>query len=202
VEIDRRQLDEEELLASIPISSQDAVVSCLSMHWINDLPGLLVQIKDVLKPDGVFLGALFGGETLFELRSSLQVAEVEREGGISPRVSPMTQTQDMSNLMGRAGFSLLTVDIDEVKISYPSMWELLEDLKAMGETNAIIGRRHYISRDTLIAASAVYEALHGAEDGSVPATFQVIYVIGWKPSPTQPKALDRGSAKTNLREVL
>ncbi|KZO98182.1 S-adenosyl-L-methionine-dependent methyltransferase [Calocera viscosa TUFC12733] len=202
VEVDRQQMDEEELMANIPRNSQDAVVSCLSMHWINDLPGMLVQIKEVLKPDGVFLGALFGGDTLFELRSALQVAETEREGGLSPRVSPMTQTQDMSNLMGRAGFSLLTVDIDEVKISYPSMWELLEDLKAMGESNAVIGRRHYIPRDTLIAASAIYEALHGSEDGTVPATFQVIYVIGWKPAPTQPKALDRGAGKTNLRDVL
>ncbi|EJU06399.1 S-adenosyl-L-methionine-dependent methyltransferase [Dacryopinax primogenitus] len=202
VDVDRHQMDEEGLLAAIPANSQDAVISCLSLHWINDLPGMLVQIKEVLKPDGVFLGALFGGDSLFELRSSLQVAEVEREGGISPRVSPMTQTQDMSNLMGRAGFSLLTVDIDEVKISYPSMWELLEDLKAMGEGNAVIGRRHYIPRDTLIAASAIYEALHGAEDGTVPATFQVIYVIGWKPSPTQPKSLERGSGQTNLRDVL
>jgi len=202
VEIERKQLDEENLLGSIPRNSQDAVISCLSLHWINDLPGMLVQIKEVLKPDGVFLGALFGGDTLFELRSALQVAEMEREGGISPRISPMTQTQDMSNLMGRAGFSLLTVDVDEVRVTYPSMWELLEDLKAMGESNAVIGRRHYIPRDTLIAASAIYEALHGLEEGAVPATFQVIYVIGWKPSPSQPKALERGSAKTNLREVL
>ena len=116
-----------------------------------------MQIKEALKPDGVFLGALFGGDTLFELRTSLQLAEVEREGGISPHISPMTgmlprlsqhcvsltrhsDSRDMSNLLGRAGFTLLTVDVDEVKVAYPSMWELLEDLQDMGESNAVVGR--------------------------------------------------------------
>lgn len=125
---------------------------------MNDLPGVLVQIREALKPDGVFLGALFGGDTLFEMRTSLQLAEVEREGGISPHVSPMTgkwpqtggeiessicrraDSRDMSNLLGRAGFTLLTVDVDEVKVAYPSMWELMEDLQDMGENNAVVGR--------------------------------------------------------------
>jgi len=166
------------------------------------LPGILVQIKEALKPDGVFIGAMFGGETLFELRTSLQIAESEREGGISPRVSPMTDTRDVSNLLGRAGFTLLTVDIDEVKVSYPSIWELMEDLRDMGESNAVIGRRPFIRRDTLTAASSIYQALHGNEDGTIPATFQVVFMIGWKPAPTQPKPLERGSAQTNLKEVL
>jgi len=96
----------------------------------------------------------------------------------------------------------LTVDVDEVKVAYPSMWELMDDLRDMGESNAVIGRRNYIHRDTLAAASAIYKELHGHEDGSIPATFQVIYVIGWKPSPKQPKPLERGAGKTNLKEVL
>jgi len=108
----------------------------------------------------------------------------------------------MSNLLGRAGFTLLTVDVDEVKVAYPSMWELMEDLRDMGESNAVIGRRNHIHRDTLAAASAIYKELHGHEDGTVPATFQVIYVIGWKPSPKQPKPLERGTGKTNLKDVL
>ncbi|KAI0371520.1 S-adenosyl-L-methionine-dependent methyltransferase [Pilatotrama ljubarskyi] len=221
VEIERIHADEENLIRVIPRNSQEAIVSCLSLHWVNDLPGVLVQIKEALKPDGVFLGALFGGDTLFELRTSLQLAEVEREGGISPHVSPMTgatqtswtsatadhtgfviDSRDMSNLLGRAGFTLLTVDVDEVKVAYPSMWELMEDLQDMGESNAVVGRRHFIHRDTLAAASAIYKELHGQEDGSVPATFQVIYVIGWKPAPNQPKPLERGSAQTNLKDVL
>ncbi|KAH9948750.1 S-adenosyl-L-methionine-dependent methyltransferase [Amylocystis lapponica] len=202
VEVERVHADEENLLRIVPPNSQEAIVSCLNLHWVNDLPGMLVQIREALQPDGVFMCALFGGDTLFELRTSLQLAEVEREGGISPHISPMTDSRDMSNLLGRAGFTLLTVDIDEVKVAYPSMWELLDDLRDMGESNAVIGRRPLIHRDTLAAASAIYKELHGNEDGSVPATFQVIFVIGWKPAPTQPKPLERGSAETSLKKVL
>jgi len=202
VEVERLHADEEHLLDVVEPNSQEAIVSCLSLQWVNDLPGVLVQIKEALQPDGLFLGALFGGDTLFELRTSLQLAEVDLEGGISPHVSPMTDTRDISNLLSRAGFTLLTVDVDEVKVAYPSMWELMEDLRDMGESNAIIGRRHFLHRDTLAAASAIYKELHGNDDGTVPATFQVIYMIGWKPAPTQPKPLERGTAKTNLKEVL
>ncbi|KAL5487701.1 hypothetical protein ACEPAI_5809 [Sanghuangporus weigelae] len=202
IEVERIQCDEEALLQTLPPNSQEAIVSCLSLHWVNDLPGTLIQIREALKPDGVFLGALFGGDTLFELRTSLQLAEVEREGGISPHISPMTDSSDMSNLMGRAGFTLLTVDVDEVRVAYPSMWELMEDLQDMGESNAVVGRRNYIHRDTLAAASAIYKELHGDEDGFVPATFQIIFVIGWKPAPSQRKPLERGSAKARLKDVL
>ncbi|KAF5333099.1 hypothetical protein D9611_002682 [Ephemerocybe angulata] len=202
VQVERIQGDEENLLQHIERESQEAVLSCLSLHWVNDLPGVLVQIRESLKPDGLFLGAMFGGDTLFELRTSLQLAEAEREGGLSPHVSPMTDTRDISNLLGRAGFTLLTVDTDEVKVGYPSMWELMEDLQDMGESNAVIGRRARISPDTLAAASAIYKELHGNEDGSIPATFQVIYMIGWKPADSQPKPLERGSGKVNLKEVL
>ncbi|KAI0089255.1 S-adenosyl-L-methionine-dependent methyltransferase [Irpex rosettiformis] len=202
VEVERIHADEENLLQIVPRNSQEAIVSCLSLHWVNDLPGVLIQMREALKPDGLFLGALFGGDTLFELRSALQIAEAEREGGISPHVSPMTDSRDMSNLLGRAGFTLLTVDVDEVKVNYPSMWELMDDLRDMGESNAVIGRRHILHRDTLAAASAIYKELHGNEDGTVPATFQVIFVIGWKPAPNQPKALERGTGQTNLKKVL
>ncbi|KAH8092461.1 S-adenosyl-L-methionine-dependent methyltransferase [Cristinia sonorae] len=202
VEVERIHADEENLLDVIPRNSQEAIVSCLSLHWVNDLPGALVQIKEALQPDGVFLGALFGGETLFELRTALQLAEVEREGGISPHVSPMTDSRDMSNLLGRAGFTLLTVDVDEIRVNYPSMWELMDDLRDMGESNAVVGRRHLIHRDTLAAASAIYKELHGNPDGTIPATFQVIYVIGWKPAPNQPKPLGRGTGQTNLKDIL
>ncbi|KAH7876413.1 S-adenosyl-L-methionine-dependent methyltransferase [Lentinula edodes] len=202
VEVERVHANEENLLQIISPNSQEAIVSCLSLHWVNDLPGVLIQIKEALQPDGLFLGAMFGGETLFELRTALQLAEVDREGGISPHISPMTDTRDVSNLLGRAGFTLLTVDIDEVKVAYPSMWELMDDLRDMGESNAVIGRRHIVHRDTLAAASAIYKELHGNGDGTVPATFQVIFMIGWKPAPTQPRPLERGSGKTNLKDVL
>ncbi|KZP03943.1 S-adenosyl-L-methionine-dependent methyltransferase [Athelia psychrophila] len=202
VEVERLRADEENLLEVIKPNSQEAIVSCLSLQWVNDLPGVLVQIREALQPDGLFLGALFGGDTLFELRTALQLAEIDLEGGISPHVSPMTDTRDISNLLGRAGFTLLTVDVDEVKVAYPSMWELMDDLRDMGESNAIIDRRHFLHRDTLAAASAIYKELHGNDDGTIPATFQVIYMIGWKPAPSQPKPLERGTAQTNLKDVL
>ncbi|KAF8806275.1 S-adenosyl-L-methionine-dependent methyltransferase [Phlegmacium glaucopus] len=202
VDIERTHGNEENILDIIPSDSQEAVVSCLSLHWVNDLPGALVQIRKALQPDGLFLGAMFGGDTLFELRTSLQLAEVEREGGISPHISPMTDTRDISNLLSRAGFTLLTVDIDEVKVAYPSMWELLEDLQDMGEGNAVIGRRNLIHRDTLAAASAIYKEMHADTLGNVSATFQIIYMIGWKPAPSQPRPLDRGTGKVNLKDVL
>jgi len=104
--------------------------------------------------------------------------------------------------MSRAGFSLLTVDVEDVKISYPSIWELMEDLRDMGESNAVLGRRPFVKRDVLLAADAIYKELHGFEDGTIPATFQIIFLIGWKPSPNQPKPLPRGSGQTSLKDVL
>ncbi|KAF8897920.1 S-adenosyl-L-methionine-dependent methyltransferase [Infundibulicybe gibba] len=198
VEVERIHADEENFLQTIERGSQEAVVSASAFTGV----GVLVQIREALQPDGLFLGAMLGGDTLFELRTSLQLAQVDREGGISPHISPMTDTRDISNLLGRAGFTLLTVDTDEVRVAYPSMWELLADLGDMGEANAIVERKGFIHRDTLAAASAIYKELHGAEDGSVPATFQIIYMIGWKPAPTQPRPLERGTGAVNLKEVL
>ncbi|KAI9179953.1 hypothetical protein H9P43_005314 [Blastocladiella emersonii ATCC 22665] len=204
VEIERRVLDEEtQLGGAFAPDSLDMVVSNLSMHWVNDLPGVLIQAHRCLKPDGVFIGAMLGGDSVFELRTSLQLAELEREGGVSPRVSPMAVSADMGGLLSRAGFTLTTVDVDEVVVDYPSAYELVDDLRAMGESNAVAQRRPALKRDTLAAAAAIYQAMHGNPDGnSVPATFQVIYLIGWKPSPTQPKPLARGSAQVNLKDIL
>ncbi|KAJ3109956.1 NADH dehydrogenase [ubiquinone] 1 alpha subcomplex assembly factor 5 [Phlyctochytrium bullatum] len=118
----------------------DCVVSSMSMHWINDLPGAFVQVKRCLKPDAPFVASIIGGETLYELRSSLQLAEIDREGGVSAHISPMTSVRDVGSLLTRAGFSLLTVDVDEIVVNYPSMFELMRDLQAMGESNALLGR--------------------------------------------------------------
>ncbi|KAL7006104.1 hypothetical protein EMMF5_004442 [Cystobasidiomycetes sp. EMM_F5] len=203
VEVERLPIQEEDFSPhTLAPDSQDAVLSNLALHWVNDLPGTLIQIRHTLREDGVFIGALLGGETLFELRTALQLAELEREGGISPRVSPMTDSRSMSSLLSRAGFNLPAVDVDEVRINYPSIFELVEDLRAMGESNAIAIRRSFLKRDTLLAADAIYKALHGNPDGTIPATFQVIFSIGWKPSASQPKPLARGSAKTSLKDAL
>ncbi|KAJ1502875.1 hypothetical protein HMI56_002459 [Coelomomyces lativittatus] len=204
IAIERVILNEEtEFSQHFKSNSLDMVVSNLSMHWVNDLPGLLIQILQSLKPDGVFLGALLGGDTLFELRTSLQLAEQEREGGLSPRVSPMTLMPDMAGLLLRTGYTLSTVDMDEIIVEYPTPFDLIQDLRLMGESSAISARRPTLHRDTLISASAIYQMLYGDSlKGTVPATFQVIFMIGWKPSDSQPKPKPRGSAKQSLKTAI
>ncbi|KAJ1678789.1 hypothetical protein EV182_003356, partial [Spiromyces aspiralis] len=170
VEVERRLLDEE--CPKFEPNSLEIVVSNLSMHWVNNLPA---RVKDALVPDGAFIGSLFGGDTLFELRTSLQLADQERSGGIAARVSPMTQMTDVGGLLNRAGFTLSTIDVDNIQVNYPSMFHLISDLNAMGEGNAVTQRLPMLKRDTLIAAASIYKELHGNEDGSIPATFQILY---------------------------
>ncbi|KAJ1920824.1 hypothetical protein H4219_001060 [Mycoemilia scoparia] len=200
VEVERRVMNEE--VPDFEPNSLDAVVSSLSMHWVNDLPGMMSKVMDSLVPDGVFIGSLFGGDTLFELRTAFQLADQERGGGIAARVSPMTHLSDIGGLMNRAGFTLSTIDVDNFTINYPSMFHLLSDINAMGEGNAVVQRLPMLKRDTLLAAAAIYNELHGNADGSIPATFQVIYFIGWKPGPDQPKPLERGSGSVSLKDAL
>ncbi|KAM9316810.1 arginine-hydroxylase NDUFAF5, mitochondrial [Gastrophryne carolinensis] len=179
----------------------DLVVSSLSLHWVNDLPRAFHEIHRVLKEDGVFIGAMFGGETLYELRCSLQLAEMEREGGFSPHVSPFTAVNDLGNLLGRAGFNMLTVDTDEIQVHYPGMFELMKDLQGMGESNCAWNRRCLLHRDSMLAAAAIYKEMYGEEDGSIPATFQIYYMIGWKPHESQAKAAKRGSATMSFGDL-
>uniref|UniRef100_A0A8C9DDF4 Arginine-hydroxylase NDUFAF5, mitochondrial n=1 Tax=Prolemur simus TaxID=1328070 RepID=A0A8C9DDF4_PROSS len=179
----------------------DLVVSSLSLHWVNDLPRALEQIHYVLKPDGVFIGAMFGGDTLYELRCSLQLAETEREGGFSPHVSPFTAISDLGHLLGRAGFNTLTVDTDEIQVNYPGMFELMEDLQGMGESNCSWNRKALLHRDTMLAAAAVYREMYRNEDGSVPATYQIYYMIGWKYHDSQARPAERGSATVSFGEL-
>ncbi|KAM5305874.1 arginine-hydroxylase NDUFAF5, mitochondrial isoform 2-T2 [Glossophaga mutica] len=179
----------------------DLVVSSLSLHWVNDLPGALEQIHYVLKPDGVFIGAMFGGDTLYELRCSLQLAETEREGGFSPHVSPFTAVNDLGHLLGKAGFNTLTVDTDEIQVNYPGMFELMEDLQGMGESNCAWNRKALLHRDTMLAAAAVYREMYRNEDGSVPATYQIYYMIGWKYHDSQARPAERGSATVSFGEL-
>ncbi|KAM4771958.1 arginine-hydroxylase NDUFAF5, mitochondrial [Rhinophrynus dorsalis] len=179
----------------------DLVVSSLSLHWVNDLPRAFQEIHRVLKADGVFIGAMFGGETLYELRCSLQLAEIEREGGFSPHVSPFTAVTDLGNLMGRAGFTMLTVDTDEIQVHYPGMFEVMKDLQGMGESNCSWNRRSLLHRDSMMAAAGIYQEMYGEEDGTVPATFQIYYMIGWKPHDSQAKPAKRGSATVSFGDL-
>ncbi|XP_013840539.1 arginine-hydroxylase NDUFAF5, mitochondrial isoform X2 [Sus scrofa] len=158
-------------------------------------------IHYVLKPDGVFIGAMFGGDTLYELRCSLQLAETEREGGFSPHVSPFTAVSDLGHLLGRAGFTTLTVDTDEIQVNYPGMFELMEDLQGMGESNCAWNRKALLHRDTMLAAAAVYGEMYRNEDGSVPATYQIYYMIGWKYHDSQARPAERGSATVSFGEL-
>lgn len=199
--VTRQAVDEE----SLPFGEQsiDAIVSNLALHWVNDLPGALIQIRRSLVPDGPFLGTMFGGDTLFELRTSLQLAENERHGGLGLRVSPMTDVKDVGSLLNRAGFKLTTIDVDDIVVDYPDIFALMTDLQQMGESNAILARSGGpISRDTLMAAQAIYQKLHGNEDGSIPATFHIIYMIGWAPGQTTPVSQPKGSGQASLKKTL
>ncbi|KHJ33412.1 putative methyltransferase domain-containing protein [Erysiphe necator] len=184
-------------------NSFDAVLSSMSMHWINELPSVLSQINNILKPDAPFLAAMLGGDTLFELRTSLQLADQERRGGISPHISPLADVRDMGGLLQKAGFKMLTVDVDDIIVDFPDTFSLMQDLQAMGENNAIILREAgAIKRDVLLANEGIYKELYGNEDGTIPATFRMIYMIGWKEGPNQAKPLPRGSADINIKDIL
>ncbi|TKY49937.1 putative methyltransferase [Spatholobus suberectus] len=191
---------DEEFLP-VKESSLDLVVSCLGLHWTNDLPGAMIQSRLALKPDGLFLAAVLGGETLKELRIACTLAQMEREGGISPRVSPLAQVRDAGNLLTRAGFTLPGVDVDEYIVKYESALELIEHLRAMGETNALSQMNSILKRDTALATAAIYDSMFSAEDGTVPATFQVIYMTGWREHPSQQKAKRRGSANISFKDI-
>jgi NADH dehydrogenase [ubiquinone] 1 alpha subcomplex assembly factor 5 len=191
-----------ELLPFAP-ASFDAVLSALALHWVNDLPGALLQLRQALKPDGLLLASLLGGETLTELRQALIDAEIAEEGGLSPRVSPFADSRDLGGLLQRAGFALPVVDSDRIIATYPDALALMRELRAMGESNAVVERRRSLTRRaTLLRAAALYEARFALPDGRIPATFEIITLTGWAPHESQPKPLRRGSAKTRLATAL
>lgn len=193
---------DEEFLP-LRAESLDLITSALSLHWVNDLPGSLVQIRHALRPDGLFLAALFGGETLKELRQAFTQAELAVEGGVSPRISPFLDIRDAGSLLQRAGFALPVADTDTVTVDYADAFALMHDLRGMGETNAMHERRQGFSRkETLFAAAEAYRDMFATEDGRVPATFQIVYLTGWAPHESQQKPLRPGSAKIRLADAL
>ncbi|MGP1397427.1 MAG: methyltransferase domain-containing protein [Inquilinaceae bacterium] len=184
-------------------ASFDLVVSGLSLHWVNDLPGALIQIRRALKPDGLFLGAMLGGETLAELRQALAAAELDVAGGVSPRLSPFTDVRDAGALLQRAGFALPVVDSDTVTATYDHPFRLLRDLRGMGETQA--GRLRNPAppkRAFWPSVAGHYQDRFAEADGRVPARFQIIYLTGWAPHGSQQRPLRPGSARTRLAEAL
>ncbi|MBM3949966.1 MAG: methyltransferase domain-containing protein [Rhodospirillales bacterium] len=195
---------DEEALPFAP-ATFDLVLSALALHWTNDLPGALLQIRRALKPDGLFLGALFGADTLQELRRALTEAELEVAGGASPRVAPFADVRDLGALLQRAGFALPVVDRDTITVSYTDPLRLMRDLRGMGEANAVAARPKRFSRRALFAAATerYLRVSRGAgSDGRVPATFQVIFLTAWAPHPGQQRPLKPGSATTRLAQAL
>jgi SAM-dependent methyltransferase len=183
--------------------SFDLVVSNLSLHWVNDLPGCLAQIRRILKPDGLLLATLLGGDTLIELRRAWMEAELAEEGGVSPRVAPFADVRDLGGLLQRAGFALPVVDSDTLTVSYSDPMRLMADLRGMGETNAVADRRKsFTRRATLLQVLNAYQRLFGQEDGRVPATFQTLTLTAWAPHPSQQQPLRPGSGQVSLAEFL
>ena len=194
-------VDEEAL--PFAAGTLDAVFGALSLHWVNDLPGALSQIRRALKSDGLLLVALLGGETLVELRDALVEAESEVLGGVSPRVSPFADVRDAGGLLQRAGFALPVVDADTITVTYETAFHLMRDLKGMGESNAVLERRRTPPPRALFARAAeIYAARFAAVDGRVTARFQVLTLTAWAPSADQPKALRPGSASVRLAGAL
>ncbi len=183
--------------------SADLVVHALALHWANDPVGQLAQSRRALRPDGLLIAALFAGETLQELRQSLAAAEIECLGGLSPRIAPMGEIRELGGLLGRAGFAMPVADSSRYDVTYPSAVDLMRDLRAMGETNVMTERlRRPMRRDMLALAARTYAERFGTADGRVPATFEVVFLTGWAPSPDQPRALRPGSAKARLADAL
>jgi len=187
----------------LPPGSLDLAVSLYALHEANDIPGVLIQIRRALKPDGLLLAALPGAGTLAELRESLLAAETELLGGASPRVLPFTDVRDAGGLLQRAGFALPVADIETVTVRYDSMFGLMRDLRAMGATNALVARsRRPATRALFMRAAEIYAERFADPDGRVRATFSTIWLSGWVPDASQQQPLKPGSAKVSLAKVL
>jgi SAM-dependent methyltransferase len=180
----------------------DLAVSLYSLQAINDLPGALIQIRRALKPDGLFLASLFGGETLRELRESFTIAESEISGGISPRVSPFADVRDIGALLQRAGFALPVADVERLQVRYRDFGSLVRDLRAHGQGNALAARQRRILGRRVLDALIAYYSTHHADGGKLNATFETLYLTGWTPHQSQQQPLKPGSAKTRLSDAL
>ena len=183
--------------------SLDLAVSALALQFVNDLPGVLAQIRRALKPDGLLLAALIGGDTLTELRQSFAAAEAECEGGVSPRVAPFADLRDIGALLQRVGFALPVTDIDRIVVRYDSAFALMADLRRMGATNILVERRRTPTRRaTLLRMAQIYGERFADPDGRIRATFEVIWLSGWAPHASQQQPLKPGSAKASLAEAV
>ena len=192
----------EEVLP-IKSSCADLIVSNLVLHWTNDLLGTLIQCRQTLKPDGLFLAAMFGGNTLLELREIMFEVENQISVGVSPRISPFVQLSDGAALLQRSGYNLPVADTDTITVTYPEVFSLMHDLRGMGETNATLRRiRSFSKKEMFVQVADRYQELYGDSNGRIPATFQIIYLTGWAPDNSQPRPLRPGSASHRLADAL
>jgi SAM-dependent methyltransferase len=200
------QIDLPELEADpLPLQPQslDLAVSALAFQFVNDLPGVLAQIRRALRPDGLLMAAMIGGETLTELRQSFAAAEAELEGGVSPRVAPFADLRDIGALLQRAGLALPVTDVDRIVVRYDSAFSLMHDLRRMGATNNLVERRRTPTRRaTMLRMAQIYQERFADSDGRIRATFDVIWLSGWAPHDSQPKPLKPGSGKVSLEEAV
>ncbi|KAK9917381.1 hypothetical protein WJX75_003779 [Coccomyxa subellipsoidea] len=196
----QHQQGDEEMLP-LRRHSLDLIITCLGLHWVNDLPGAMIQCRQALKPDGLFLSAFWGGDTLQELRIAFALAEQEVEGGLSARISPLAQVRDAGNLLTRAGFSIPSVDTDEITVQYNGIDDLYHHLRGMGESNAVHIRRPLMRQATAKRAAEIYAERFMNQDGLLPATYQVIYMTGWSPHDRQQQAMPRGSATKSFEDL-
>ena len=193
--------DEEAL--PLREASVDLMVSGLALHFVNDLPGTLIQVLRALKPDGLFMAALLGGETLTELRQALAEAEIEIEGGVSPRVAPFVDARELGALLQRAGFAMPVTDVDRVIVRYQSVFGLLHDLRRMGATNMLSERRRTpLRRATLLRTAEIYMNRFADADRRVRATFDIVWLSGWAAHESQQQPLKPGSARMRLADAL
>lgn len=193
----------DEDVIELEVTSHDVVIHGLALHWANDPVGQIIQCRRALISDGLFLAATFGGETLHELRSCLGQAEIEISGGLSPRIAPMGEIRDMGGLLQRAGLALPVADSQTSSVVYRDIWHLMQDLRAMGETNTLTSRLKTPTRRAVFErANELYQDTFPAAQGGIIATFEIVYLTGWAPDDSQPQALRPGSASTRLADAL
>ena len=193
----------DAITAFVAYVAHDLIVHAMCLHWANDPVGQLIQCRRTLRPDGLFLGILLGGETLSELRMALAQAETRETGGLSPRIAPMAEIRDLGALLQRAGFALPVTDLVPLTAAYRDLTHLMHDLRAMAETNALSARlRRATRRSVFRTAQTIYAAMHATPEGRLTATFELVCLTGWAPDESQPKPLRPGSAKSRLADAL
>jgi SAM-dependent methyltransferase len=200
--IDHIEIGDDEVLR-VPDASFNLAVSALALQFVNDLPGVLVQLRRALKPDGLLMAAMIGGDSLTELRQAFAQAESEIEGGLSPRVAPFADLRDLGGLLQRAGFALPVIDSERITVRYATVFNLMHDLRRMGATNVLAERRRApLRRTTLLRMAEIYGERFADPDGRLRATFEIVWLSGWAPDPSQQKPLKPGSAKARLADAL